>query len=92
MIYKIIFFVFRKIIKKIDVNPPERLKTMYDMMKDIEAREPGPCGGYSHMYSCMCNYHELPFRDEVAWDVDTIYLSQDTKELSLADFDHLESK
>uniref|UniRef100_A0AAV2K208 CARMIL C-terminal domain-containing protein n=1 Tax=Knipowitschia caucasica TaxID=637954 RepID=A0AAV2K208_KNICA len=33
-----------------------------------------------------------PYRDEVQWDVDTIYLTQDTKELSLHDFIHLDNK
>uniref|UniRef100_A0A1B0CTE4 CARMIL C-terminal domain-containing protein n=1 Tax=Lutzomyia longipalpis TaxID=7200 RepID=A0A1B0CTE4_LUTLO len=33
-----------------------------------------------------------PFREEVAWDIDTIYLSHDTRILNLRDFDHLEPK
>lgn len=32
------------------------------------------------------------YRDEVAWDIDTIYLSHDTRILNLRDFDHLEPK
>ena len=32
------------------------------------------------------------FREEVAWDVDTIYFSHDTHELSLADFEHLDQR
>nr|CAD7434185.1 unnamed protein product [Timema monikensis] len=40
----------------------------------------------------MCDYHGMPYRDEVSWDVDTIYLSHDTRELSLRDFDHLDQK
>ena len=62
---------------------------MYSMFRDLETRDPGPCGGFSNMYKCMCDLHHLPYREEVAWDVDTIYLSHDTKELSLQDFDHL---
>lgn len=31
-------------------------------------------------------------REEVAWDIDTIYLSHDTRILNLRDFDHLEPK
>lgn len=34
----------------------------------------------------------LLYRDEVAWDIDTIYLSHDTRILNLRDFDHLEPK
>ena len=57
---------------KIDVVPPERMKTMYDMMRDIEGREQGPCGGFTVMYACMCDYYNLTFRDEVAWVSDYI--------------------
>ena len=51
----------------IDVIPPDRIKSMYNMMKDLECKDPGPCGGFSHMYACMCDYHSLPYREEVAW-------------------------
>lgn len=26
-----------------------------------------PCGGYSRTYSAMCDYHQLPFMDDIAW-------------------------
>lgn len=61
------FFLFRRFIKKIDVQPPDRLRLMQDMMKEIEKKEHGPCGGYSIMYACMCDYHNTPYREEVAW-------------------------
>ncbi|KAL1129094.1 hypothetical protein AAG570_013625 [Ranatra chinensis] len=51
-----------------------------------------PCGAFSTQYACMCDYHSLPYREEVAWDVDTIYVSHNTRELSLRDFEHLEPK
>lgn len=86
------FYDIERFIKKIDVQPPDRLRLMQDMMKEIEKKEHGPCGGYSIMYACMCDYHNTPYREEVAWDVDTIYLSQDSRELNLQDFDHLSSK
>lgn len=31
-----------------------------------------PCGAFSTQYACMCDYHTLPYREEVAW---VIYLS-----------------
>lgn len=61
------FFLFRRFIKKIDVQPPDRIRLMQDMMKEIEKKEHGPCGGYSIMYACMCDYHNTPYREEVAW-------------------------
>lgn len=43
-----------------------------------------------------CNFNFIYLfgisRDEVAWDIDTIYLSHDTRILNLRDFDHLEPK
>lgn len=84
-------FTIERLIKKIDVSPPERTKMMTDMTKNI-SKETGPCGGYTMMYACMCDYHSLPFRAEVEWDIDTIYLSQDSRELCLRDFDHLEPR
>ncbi len=32
-----------------------------------EVRGIGPCGGFSTQYACMCDYHALPYREEVAW-------------------------
>ncbi|XP_025116030.1 F-actin-uncapping protein LRRC16A-like isoform X17 [Pomacea canaliculata] len=85
-------FPLERLIIKVEVLPPERLRTMHEMIRDIENREVGPCGGFTTMYACMCDYYSLPYREEVAWDVDTIYLSQDSRELCLRDFDHLKEK
>ncbi|KAF4525096.1 hypothetical protein B566_EDAN014292 [Ephemera danica] len=27
----------------------------------------GPCGGFSTQYAAMCDFHGLPYREEVAW-------------------------
>ncbi|KAK3597571.1 hypothetical protein CHS0354_018165 [Potamilus streckersoni] len=85
-------FPLERVINKIEVHPPERLRLMNDMVRNVEKKEVGPCGNFSVMYTCMCDYHNLPYREEVSWDVDTIYLSQDSRELCLRDFDHLNSK
>ncbi|KAK7114213.1 F-actin-uncapping protein LRRC16A-like isoform X3 [Littorina saxatilis] len=85
-------FPLERLIVKVEVIPPERLRTMHDMIRGMERKEGGPCGGYTTQYACMCDYHGLPYREEVAWDVDTIYLSQDSRKLSLRDFDHLSAK
>ena len=58
---------YSRLIKKIDVQPSDRLRMMHDMVNSIEQKETGPCGGFTLMYDCMCEYHELPYRDEVAW-------------------------
>ncbi|KYB28825.1 Leucine-rich repeat-containing protein 16A-like Protein [Tribolium castaneum] len=81
------------IIKKIDVIPNTRLQ----QLRDLEAiassrREVGPCGGFSTQYACMCDFHGMTYREEVAWDVDNIYVSLNTRELCLKDFDYLDQK
>ncbi|UYV80446.1 crml-1 [Cordylochernes scorpioides] len=130
------------VVRRVEVVPPSRIQAMVEYNRAVEQEgRVGPCGGYSTMYACMCDYHALPYRDEVAWsqaislqeykmnnnerrlktnsisrnllknlvmncqilslfdqlsrlrqDVDTIYLSHDSKELSLLDFDHLEGR
>lgn len=80
------------IIRKVDVQPVERETILSDELRPSDPRHVGPCGGFSLQYACMCDYHGVPYREEVAWDVDTIYLSHDTRVLNLRDFDHLESK
>lgn len=81
------------IIKKIEVIPNTRLQ----QLRDLEAiassrREVGPCGGFSTQYACMCDYHGMTYREEVAWDVDNIYVALNTRELSLKDFEYLDQK
>ncbi|KAG8193941.1 hypothetical protein JTE90_011491 [Oedothorax gibbosus] len=80
------------VIRRLEVLPPARLQAMLEYNRNLETKDTGPCGGYSTQYACMCDYHGLPYREEVAWDVDTIYLSHDSKELSLLDFDHLDGR
>uniref|UniRef100_A0A6G4ZWZ7 Putative myosin-i-binding protein n=1 Tax=Rhipicephalus microplus TaxID=6941 RepID=A0A6G4ZWZ7_RHIMP len=80
------------IIRRVEAVPAVRLQPMLEFNQSAEASDPGPCGNFSAQYICMCDFHGLPFREDVAWDVDTIYLSHDTKELSLLDFDHLEGR
>uniref|UniRef100_A0A8C5NUW5 Capping protein regulator and myosin 1 linker 1 n=1 Tax=Jaculus jaculus TaxID=51337 RepID=A0A8C5NUW5_JACJA len=48
--------------------------------------------GFSQMYACVCDWLGFSYREEVQWDVDTIYLTQDTRELNLQDFSHLDHR
>uniref|UniRef100_A0A8C4F357 Leucine-rich repeat-containing protein 16B n=1 Tax=Dicentrarchus labrax TaxID=13489 RepID=A0A8C4F357_DICLA len=50
------------------------------------------CGGFSETYSALCDYNGISCKEEVQWDVDTIYHSQDNREFNLLDFSHLESR
>ncbi|XP_041455233.1 F-actin-uncapping protein LRRC16A-like isoform X2 [Lytechinus variegatus] len=81
-----------KLIREIHMEPPERRSHIEARLNRSSMVEQGPCGGFSHMYRFMCDYFDLPYLAEVAWDVDTIYLSQDCKELRINDFDDLEPK
>ncbi|KAJ0003819.1 hypothetical protein NQD34_008917 [Periophthalmus magnuspinnatus] len=83
-------YALPKLLKKLSLKPPERTEPLLERWEN--APELGPCGGFSLQYWVMCDHLGLPYRDEVQWDVDTIYLTQDTKELNLQDFIHLENK
>ncbi|XP_037831643.1 F-actin-uncapping protein LRRC16A isoform X2 [Kryptolebias marmoratus] len=78
--------------RKLSLKPPERLMSLQAVWNEQGSADLGPCGGFSHQYWCVCDSLGLPFREEVQWDVDTIYLTQDTKELNLQDFVHLENR
>ncbi|KAM6909751.1 F-actin-uncapping protein LRRC16A-like isoform 2-T2 [Xenentodon cancila] len=81
-----------KLIKKFSMEPPDRLPSLHTLWENNKPSDPGPCGGFSQMYKCVCDWLGLPYREEVQWDVDTIYLTQDTRELNLQDFSHLENR
>ncbi|KAF2354312.1 hypothetical protein FHG87_014933, partial [Trinorchestia longiramus] len=90
------------IIRKVEVEPCSRLRSIQDLEEAVgnslgsfrssSNNAIGACGGFSTQYMCMCDYHALPYREEVAWDVDNIYMAHDTRELYLHDFDYLEQK
>ncbi|XP_040611641.1 F-actin-uncapping protein LRRC16A isoform X2 [Mesocricetus auratus] len=81
-----------RIMKKVSMEPPERLASLQALWDSQTLAEPGPCGGFSQMYACVCDWLGFSYREEVQWDVDTIYLTQDTRELNLQDFSHLEHR
>ncbi|XP_038652946.1 F-actin-uncapping protein LRRC16A-like isoform X3 [Scyliorhinus canicula] len=81
-----------RVMKKVTMEPSDRLSTLQALWDNQNIAEPGPCGGFSQMYACVCDWLGLPYREEVQWDVDTIYLTQDTRELNLQDFSHLDHR
>ncbi|XP_053252669.1 F-actin-uncapping protein LRRC16A isoform X1 [Podarcis raffonei] len=81
-----------RIMKKVIMEPPERLANLQALWDSQTVAELGPCGGFSQMYACVCDWLGFPYREEVQWDVDTIYLTQDTRELNLQDFSHLDHR
>uniref|UniRef100_A0A672LR49 CARMIL C-terminal domain-containing protein n=1 Tax=Sinocyclocheilus grahami TaxID=75366 RepID=A0A672LR49_SINGR len=81
-----------RVIKKLLLKPVERITSLQTLWENHTPAEAGPCGGFSRLYWCVCDQMNVPYRDEVQWDVDTIYLSQDTRELCLQDFIHLDNR
>lgn len=81
-----------KIMKRVSMEPSERLASLQALWDSQPVPEQGPCGGFSQMYACVCDWLGFPYREEVQWDVDTIYLTQDTRELNLQDFSHLDHR
>lgn len=81
-----------KIMKKVTMEPSDRLANLQALWDSQTVSEVGPCGGFSQMYACVCDWLSMPYREEVQWDVDTIYLTQDTRELNLQDFSHLDHR
>ncbi|XP_025030939.1 F-actin-uncapping protein LRRC16A isoform X2 [Python bivittatus] len=81
-----------RIMKKVIMEPPDRLAHLQTLWDSQTVGELGPCGGFSQMYACVCDWLGSPYREEVQWDVDTIYLTQDTRELNLQDFSHLDHR
>ncbi|XP_030673258.1 F-actin-uncapping protein LRRC16A isoform X7 [Nomascus leucogenys] len=81
-----------RIMKKVSMEPSERLASLQALWDSQTVAEQGPCGGFSQMYACVCDWLGFSYREEVQWDVDTIYLTQDTRELNLQDFSHLDHR
>ncbi|XP_045407877.1 F-actin-uncapping protein LRRC16A isoform X4 [Lemur catta] len=81
-----------RIMKKVSVEPSEHLASLQALWDSQTVAEQGPCGGFSQMYACVCDWLGFSYREEVQWDVDTIYLTQDTRELNLQDFSHLDHR
>ncbi|XP_040503664.1 capping protein, Arp2/3 and myosin-I linker protein 3 isoform X7 [Gallus gallus] len=53
---------------------------------------PTPTGGFSDTYAALCDYNGLSCREEVQWDVDTLYHAGERRCFDLRDFSHLESR
>jgi len=65
-----VIFCFRNIIRKIELVPEKRLEQLLTEISPKAAATfggVGPCCGFSTQYACMCDFHGLPYRDEVAW-------------------------
>uniref|UniRef100_A0A6Q2X0Z4 CARMIL C-terminal domain-containing protein n=1 Tax=Esox lucius TaxID=8010 RepID=A0A6Q2X0Z4_ESOLU len=81
-----------KVMKKLSMEPPERIISLQTLWESQKVAEPGPCGNYTCMCACVRVCVWGLTLCSVCQDVDTIYLTQDTRELNLQDFSHLENR
>ncbi|XP_059507626.1 capping protein, Arp2/3 and myosin-I linker protein 2 [Stegostoma tigrinum] len=81
-----------KLLRKNSPELQERIKKITLALEEQTDSNQGPCGGYSETYAALCDYNGFSFKEEIQWDVDTIYHSQNTKEFNLLDFSHLDTR
>ncbi|XP_019360847.1 PREDICTED: capping protein, Arp2/3 and myosin-I linker protein 3-like [Gavialis gangeticus] len=81
-----------KLLKNSPPNLYQRIRKKIDSLEEMLQNNQGPCGGFSETYAALCDYNGFAFREEIQWDVDNIYNSQDCREFNLLDFSHLESR
>ncbi|KAM4614451.1 F-actin-uncapping protein LRRC16A-like [Discoglossus pictus] len=80
-----------KLIRKTCLELQHKFKMIADSLEDFIQNNQGPCGGFSQTYAALCDYNGFVLREEVQWDVDNIYHSQDCREFRLLDFSHLDT-
>uniref|UniRef100_A0A2K6KK32 Capping protein, Arp2/3 and myosin-I linker protein 2 n=1 Tax=Rhinopithecus bieti TaxID=61621 RepID=A0A2K6KK32_RHIBE len=72
---------------------PAPMLARLERSSPLESTGPcSPCGGFLETYEALCDYNGFPFREEIQWDVDTIYHRQGCRHFSLGDFSHLGSR
>ncbi|XP_062966815.1 capping protein, Arp2/3 and myosin-I linker protein 2 [Cynocephalus volans] len=73
-------------------TPPSMLARLERSSPSKSTASSSPCGGFLETYEALCDYNGFPFREEIQWDVDTIYHRQGCRHFSLGDFSHLGSR
>ncbi|XP_037623048.1 capping protein, Arp2/3 and myosin-I linker protein 2 isoform X4 [Sebastes umbrosus] len=80
------------LLKTIPPDLQQRLLTLTDVIEDQLKSRPGSCGGFSDTYAALCDFNEMPIKEEIQWDVDNIYYINNRREFNLQDFSHLDSR
>ncbi|XP_008063964.1 capping protein, Arp2/3 and myosin-I linker protein 2 [Carlito syrichta] len=73
-------------------TPPSMLARLERSSLSGSTAPCSPCGGFLETYEALCDYNGFPFREEIQWDVNTIYHHQGCRHFSLGDFSHLGSR
>ncbi|XP_021099527.1 capping protein, Arp2/3 and myosin-I linker protein 3 isoform X3 [Heterocephalus glaber] len=80
------------LIRRANADTPEGPRDTSPNSETSTSTTHSVCGGFSETYAALCDYNGLHCREEVQWDVDTIYHAEDNREFNLLDFSHLESR
>ncbi|XP_034735685.1 capping protein, Arp2/3 and myosin-I linker protein 2 [Etheostoma cragini] len=81
-----------KLLKRIPSELQLRLRTLTDAIEEQLSSHTASCGGFSDTYAALCDFNEMPLREEIQWDVDNIYCVNNWREFNLQDFNHLDSR
>uniref|UniRef100_A0A1I8J3C3 CARMIL C-terminal domain-containing protein n=1 Tax=Macrostomum lignano TaxID=282301 RepID=A0A1I8J3C3_9PLAT len=67
-----------------------RLPKSWDLESLAELGRPGSdkCGHFGSAYEFFCRYTGAEVREEIRWDVETIYFSQGSRTFNMTDFSH----
>ncbi|KAI4826279.1 hypothetical protein KUCAC02_021918 [Chaenocephalus aceratus] len=80
-----------KLLKTVPADLLQRILTLTDEIEEQLSSRPGSCGGFSGTYAALCDFNEMPCREEIQWDIDNIYHMNNWREFNLQDFSHLDS-
>ncbi|XP_069575702.1 capping protein, Arp2/3 and myosin-I linker protein 2 [Brachyistius frenatus] len=81
-----------KLLKTIPTDLQERLLSLTAVIEQQLDGQMGSCGGFSDTYAALCDFNEMPFREEIQWDVDNIYHVHNRRQFNLQDFSHLDNR
>ncbi|KAM3608897.1 uncharacterized protein V6R79_006487 [Siganus canaliculatus] len=81
-----------KLLKIIPPDLQQRLITQTAAIEEQLNNKPGSCGGFSDTYAALCDFNDMPLREEIQWDVDNIYYANNWKQFNLHNFNHLDSR
>ncbi|XP_041652225.1 capping protein, Arp2/3 and myosin-I linker protein 2 isoform X3 [Cheilinus undulatus] len=81
-----------KLLRTVPPDLQQRLVTLTGVIGEQLNSHPGPCGGFSDVYAAVCDFNEMPYREEIPWDVDNIYYTNNLRQFNLQDFSHLDSR
>ena len=79
---------------KVKLTGDERQEQLDDIVGENVARVAQGCqgGSVSEVYALLCDFFDIPFHDEIAWDLENTYQTHSIRILSLNHFDHFPTR